>query len=115
LVEDTTCADGLESTELREGYGKVNPRDQNDRKEPSNQEVPAVGIRRLAEIRNSIFPDYSLSAQELKAFDDNLDQSKLGHCHFHSLDPVQILVLSPRSAPSQYRPSMSPGFSCASL
>jgi RimJ/RimL family protein N-acetyltransferase len=31
---------------------------------------------RLAEIRNSIFSDYSLSAQELKAFDDNLDQSK---------------------------------------
>ncbi len=31
---------------------------------------------RFAEIRNSIFPDYSLSAQELKSFDDNLDRSK---------------------------------------
>ncbi|TMI27779.1 GNAT family N-acetyltransferase [Candidatus Bathyarchaeota archaeon] len=31
---------------------------------------------RFAEIRDSIFPDYSLSAQELKSFDDNLDKSK---------------------------------------
>ena len=31
---------------------------------------------RFAEIRNSTFPDYSLSAQELKASDDNLDRSK---------------------------------------
>lgn len=31
---------------------------------------------RFAEIRNSIFPDYPLSAQELKSFDDNLDKSK---------------------------------------
>jgi len=31
---------------------------------------------RFAEIRDAIFPDYSLSAQELKSFDDNLDKSK---------------------------------------
>ncbi len=31
---------------------------------------------RLAQIRNSIFPDDELSAAELKSFDDNLDKTK---------------------------------------
>jgi hypothetical protein len=31
---------------------------------------------RFAEIRDSIFPDDSHSAQELKSFDDNLDKTK---------------------------------------
>ena len=31
---------------------------------------------RYAQIRNSVFPDHPLSAQELKSFDDNLDKTK---------------------------------------
>lgn len=36
----------------------------------------ATEYERFAQVRSSLFPDHPLSAQELKAFDDNLDKTK---------------------------------------
>ena len=57
-------------------------------KPPAKEPVPHARIslelrkflpteyERFAQIRTSVFPDHPLSAQELKAFDDNLDKTK---------------------------------------
>jgi len=41
---------------------------------------------RLAEARNSRFPDHPLSAQELRSFDDNLDKTKYYHQRYSCFD-----------------------------
>ena len=58
--------------------------EQNFEKIPEKSSRMSLGLRkfepseyeRLAQIRNSMFPDHELSAQEMRSFDDNLDKTK---------------------------------------